>query len=266
MFFFPSSSLKNIYLDVVTGFIPGFTEATNPDIEVTFHSDEPPPPPVLATDDSLCVAQRLRNKVINEIITTEHIYARDLERIQEVFMTPIKEQRLLDTAQINSIFGGLSILLGVSRQMAKDLETQARNNNGCIGSCFQGLAPYLKVYSNYCTQQQAAYDLIARQTALNSKLKSFLEERQFSKQCGGQPLTSYLSKPTQRLCKYPLLLRELLKNTPSTHVDHTPVEEAAKQIDVVVKSVNEARRKIEQSQAIYAIQARIEGNEVWLVY
>lgn len=95
-----------------------------------------------------------------------------------------------------------------------------------------------------------------------SRLKAFLEEKQFSKQCGGQPLASYLSKPTQRLCKYPLLLRELLKNTPAGHPDRAPVEEAARQIDVVVKSVNEARRRIEQSQAIYAIQARLDTQEV----
>jgi hypothetical protein len=142
---------------------------TSPEVEVMFHSDEPAPPPVLPEDDSLPQPQRLRNKVINEIITTEYLYARDLERIQEVFMNPMKEQKLLDAAQMNAVFGGLSILLGVSRQMAKDLEVQAKSN-GCIGSCFQSLAPYLKIYSQYCTNQQASIDMLTKQSASNSKV------------------------------------------------------------------------------------------------
>ena len=128
---------------------------------MTFHSDEPPPPPVLPEDDSLPAAQRVRNKCINEIVATEYLYARDLERIQEVFMTPIREQKLLDSSQMNAVFGGLSILLGMSRQMAKDLEVQVKKN-GCVGSCFQGIAPYLKIYSQYCTNQQPALETLAK--------------------------------------------------------------------------------------------------------
>ena len=86
--------------DVVTGFIPGLEHSTLPEVEVTFVHDEPPPPPVLPEDESLSVAQRVRNKVINEIICTELVYARDLERILEFFMNPIREQKLLDTAQV----------------------------------------------------------------------------------------------------------------------------------------------------------------------
>lgn len=151
------------HTDVVTGFIPGLGDSAAgvPEVEVTFHSDEPPPPPVLPEDDSLPVAQRVRNKCINEIVATEYLYARDLERIQEVFMTPIREQKLLDSSQMNAVFGGLSILLGMSRQMAKDLEVQVKKN-GCIGSCFQGIAPYLKIYSQYCTNQQPALETLAK--------------------------------------------------------------------------------------------------------
>jgi len=39
-------------------------------------------------------------------------------------------------------------------------------------------------------------------------------------------LEDFLIAPVQRLCKYPLLLRELKKFTPESHSDFKPVQEA----------------------------------------
>ena len=51
-----------------------------------------------------------------------------------------------------------------------------------------------------------------------------------------------------RLCKYPLLLRELMKNTPEEHPDHKALQDSTDKVNSVVNFVNEAKRKEEKAK------------------
>lgn len=71
----------------------------------------------------------------------------------------------------------------------------------------------------------------------------------------GLNLESYLLKPVQRICKYPLFLRELLKATEQSHTDFTKLERARDKIDAIVAQVNERTKHLEQMmQTIDAIR------------
>ncbi len=37
-------------------------------------------------------------------------------------------------------------------------------------------------------------------------------------------MMGYLIKPVQKICKYPLLMKELLRYTPAEHPDHDSIE------------------------------------------
>ena len=63
--------------------------------------------------------------------------------------------------------------------------------------------------------------------------------------CRGLNLESFLLKPIQRICKYPLLLKELLKATEQDHKDRKLLEVASSKIDDIVKTVNERTRQAE---------------------
>lgn len=73
--------------------------------------------------------------------------------------------------------------------------------------------------------------------------------------------SSYLIKPTQRICKYPLLLRELIKyseNEAYPHIDE--LKEALKSVANVTEIVNEMNRKEENKEVR---QALIDGVDDW---
>lgn len=55
-------------------------------------------------------------------------------------------------------------------------------------------------------------------------------------------LGAFLIKPVQRICKYPLLLRELLKNTDDSHPDKESLQKALKAIENIVISINESKK------------------------
>lgn len=67
-------------------------------------------------------------------------------------------------------------------------------------------------------------------------------------------------KPIQRICKYPLLLRELLKYTDEGHSDHANLSSASNKIDIVVKVANEATAALGERDRLLFIQNKIEAS------
>jgi len=66
-----------------------------------------------------------------------------------------------------------------------------------------------------------------------------------------------------RICKYPLLLRELIKHTPPENADKKKLENAFEKINSVVLEVNESQRAHENRKKIMDLQSRLEGVELF---
>ncbi|XP_078254244.1 phosphatidylinositol 3,4,5-trisphosphate-dependent Rac exchanger 2 protein isoform X2 [Rhinoraja longicauda] len=75
------------------------------------------------------------------------------------------------------------------------------------------------------------------------------------------PLEGYLVAPIQRICKYPLLLKELMKRTPKRHNDYSAVLEALQAMKTVCSTINEAKRQMEKLEILEEWQSHIEGWE-----
>lgn len=85
--------------------------------------------------------------------------------------------------------------------------------------------PGLNAYKGYCSNQLAAKALLD-QKKQDRRVQDFLQrclESPFSRKLD---LWSFLDIPRSRLVKYPLLLREILRHTPSDHPDGASLENA----------------------------------------
>lgn len=71
-------------------------------------------------------------------------------------------------------------------------------------------------------------------------------------------LEGYLLTPVQKICKYPLQLAELLKNTSSDHPDYDMVVQAQTAMANVAELINERKRRNESLQKIAQWQVKIE--------
>ena len=80
---------------------------------------------------------------------------------------------------------------------------------GVFAPAFQHITPFFKMYATYCNQYPHAVERLMAVRQSNSDLHSFLAERE--KKSTATSLSSLLIKPVQRICKYPLLFAELLK-------------------------------------------------------
>lgn len=204
----------------------------------------------------------LRKECITEIYQTEKDYIDDLELIIDVFIFPLRTMQVLTEQAIYSIFSNLEVLINCNKTMLSELEKIIDATTGAeveIGEVFTKLADYFKMYKVYCANQQTSLAAVDQHLKKNANFKKNLDVCHSDPRCKGLFLQSYLIKPIQRVCKYPLLLRELIKYTPEDHPDFQPLQNAFEKINEVVANINEGQRQAEGLQRIIDLQKLIDG-------
>uniref|UniRef100_A0A6Q2XR50 Phosphatidylinositol 3,4,5-trisphosphate-dependent Rac exchanger 2 protein n=1 Tax=Esox lucius TaxID=8010 RepID=A0A6Q2XR50_ESOLU len=208
---------------------------------------------------------RLRVCVLNELLKTERDYVGTLEFLS-VFLhrlnqyAAMKIDKNITEETVRVLFSNLEEILSVHRNflsMVEELlhpDPQAHNE---VGRCFLHFK-----YDEYCGNHEKAQKLLL-------ELNKFRSVRTCLLNCmllGGRkntevPLEGYLVAPIQRICKYPLLLRELLKRTPKKHNDYLLLLESLQVMKAVCSSINEAKRQMEKLEVLEEWQSHIEGWE-----
>jgi len=69
-----------------------------------------------------------------------------------------------------------------------------------------------------------------------------------------------MGKPVQRVCKYPLLLKELLSKTPESHPDYHDLQLALEGVQEGCLKLNERKREMEKMSHFLTIKARTGKN------
>ena len=78
---------------------------------------------------------------------------------------------------------------------------------------------------------------------INPKFKVFLEEREFKQVLLGHNMESLLVLPIQRLPRYELLFREIIKKTEEDHQDYEQLNEAFAKIKGIIVTINKKMDK-----------------------
>ncbi|KAJ3383673.1 hypothetical protein HDU92_004015 [Lobulomyces angularis] len=180
-----------------------------------------------------------RSKVIKELIVSERKYVLDLEDLHN-YSQEVENLNLLNSNQISKLFANLSELLDFQRNFLLRMEGILSTENPKIGSLFAQHEQSFKVYEKFCANYKTASKLVLSETTNLQRLSHMIEP--------SYGLPSYLIKPIQRICKYPLLLKELIKYSEDQKKeildDLIEGEEAIKR---VTHQVNEQKR-LEENQ------------------
>eukprot|EP01103_Thecamoeba_quadrilineata_P015335 TRINITY_DN4813_c0_g1_i1.p1 TRINITY_DN4813_c0_g1~~TRINITY_DN4813_c0_g1_i1.p1 ORF type:complete len:321 (+),score=63.97 TRINITY_DN4813_c0_g1_i1:104-1066(+) len=112
---------------------------------------------------------------------------------------------------------------------------------------------------SYVSNQDLCMSIYERNKKKNSKFEKFLKELTEKNELRGLDIISFLIKPMQRICKYPLFLRELLKHTREDNEDRPNLETAQTRLDRVAALVNESKLKNENQAKIREIAQSLTG-------
>lgn len=155
-----------------------------------------------------------------------------------------------DTSHL--LFANLNALVDFQRRFLIAVETTCAlpASNQRIGLVFTNLEEAFSVYEPFCSNYTYAAELVIEETPKLKKLEALVEPT--------YELPSLLIKPIQRICKYPLLLRELLKfsNKDDPYYDEMEAGEAS--IKRVTDRVNETRRRQENEIVVMELERRVE--------
>uniref|UniRef100_A0AAY5EN72 Phosphatidylinositol-3,4,5-trisphosphate-dependent Rac exchange factor 2 n=1 Tax=Electrophorus electricus TaxID=8005 RepID=A0AAY5EN72_ELEEL len=213
---------------------------------------------------------RLRACVLSELLKTERDYVRALEflsvflhRLNQYAMTKIDKNITEETVKV--LFSNLEEILCVHRDflaMVEELLHPHPNHHHEVGHCFLHFRDRFQIYDEYCGNHEKAQRLLLDLNKIRSVRTCLLN----CMVLGGWkntevPLEGYLVTPIQRICKYPLLLRELLKRTPRKHRDFPLVQESLQVMKAVCSSINETKRQMERMEVLEEWQSHIEGWE-----
>uniref|UniRef100_A0A673B9T2 Phosphatidylinositol 3,4,5-trisphosphate-dependent Rac exchanger 1 protein n=1 Tax=Sphaeramia orbicularis TaxID=375764 RepID=A0A673B9T2_9TELE len=213
--------------------------------------------------------QRLRLCVLNEILNTERDYVRTLLFLQSAFLHRIRQtaddQQCLSPEHVKILFSNIEDILELHKEVLSAVEASLQPEpqpHHALGHVFLQFKESFSVYGEYCSNHEKALRLLMELNKIPN-IRTFLLHCMLlgGKKSTDIPLEGYLLTPIQRICKYPLLLKELLKRTPKKHADYPAVEEALQAMKAVCSNINETKRQMEKLEALEQLQSHIEGWE-----
>ncbi|XP_026037214.1 proto-oncogene DBL isoform X3 [Astatotilapia calliptera] len=187
--------------------------------------------------------EQVTRHIMKELIATERIYVDELLSVLLGYRAEMEDPsvaNLLPVAlrsQKDVLFGNMpEIYQFHSRIFLQDLQSCLETPES-VGACFLKRKEKFQVYERYC-QNKPRSELLWRQCADSL----FFQECQ-KKLDHKLGLDSYLLKPVQRLTKYQLLLKELLKHCTEERY-RCELQEALDSMLELLKSVNDSMHQI----------------------
>mmetsp|Transcript_15925 Transcript_15925/g.62222 ORF Transcript_15925/g.62222 Transcript_15925/m.62222 type:complete len:645 (+) Transcript_15925:38-1972(+) len=204
-------------------------------------------------------------ETITELLNTEIDYFRDLLLVSDVFLKPIREEEILNKYEVVSLFSNIEALAAANSAVVQALASAVSGGGNVlqeIGKTMKAASVSLgSSYSIYCANQPNIPSRITEYQA-EEKLATFLKRCYQVKECRKLGLQDFLIMPLQRLCKYPLLVKQLLASVPkSSTIDYIAVAESLTCINKAVDQVNGRVRQVENVTKLVEIALSLKNTD-----
>ena len=200
------------------------------------------------SDDPAVKKVRHRNMTIHELITSEASFGQSLQRLQNFFIEPLAElaEDMLcgeyTLAIHDDVFGDLPLLME-TQEKVQGILTKAWDAfpSVRVGAALQEVAeaahdayvPYISMYPTCLGKLQEIRKVEA--------VSAILHDAETKE---GASIDSLLITPIQRMPRYRLLLKSLLKQTAADHVDHSALQQALHAVENTASRLNRAVKPI----------------------
>lgn len=216
-----------------------------------------------AVADSVDDSEKKRQEVICEAIYTERDFVKDLEYLRDFWMKPLRTSNCIPEARrdkfIRTVFSNVLDVHNVNASLA-DALTHRQQNQAVVhevGDIFLQFVPHFEPFIRYGSLQLYAKFEFEREKSTNPAFARFVEETERMKESRKLELNGYLTKPTTRLARYPLLLEAIQKHTKDNNPDKTNLPKAITAIKVFLSRVNAESGKAENRFNLMQLQSQL---------
>uniref|UniRef100_A0A8C6PWU3 Rho guanine nucleotide exchange factor 10 like n=1 Tax=Nothobranchius furzeri TaxID=105023 RepID=A0A8C6PWU3_NOTFU len=221
-------------------------------LDVAVSEVKHPPPQLSPMPEGLTNHQVVRRHILGSIIQSERSYLESLRRILQEYHRPLMEAdpRILSPRKIRPIFYRVREITQCHSmfQIALTSRVAEWDSSEKIGDLFVASfskSMVLDIYSDYVNNFTNAMALIKKACMSKPAFLDFLKKKQAS---SVDRITLYglMVKPIQRFPQFILLLQDMLKNTPTGHVDRLPLQLALTELEMLAEKLNEQKRVADQ--------------------
>lgn len=206
--------------------------------------------------------RRVRANVVLELINSERDFVKHLKDVVEGYLYPARRHPEIFTGErISTIFSNIEQLYKFQRQFLDDLESCINWSDLAaseVGVCFLKYEKGFSVYHFYCNNHPNASSEL-QELYTKARFVKFFEACRLLQNMIDISLDGFLLTPIQKICKYPLQLNELLKNTGKEHPDYLPVMNALESMRNCANLANERKRRIEALADVMSFQEKVEN-------
>lgn len=199
--------------------------------------------------DSVSDKEKKRQEVICEVIYTERDFVKDLEYLRDFWIKPLRSNNPHNPSPIpehrreifiRMVFSNVLEVHAVNCKLAEALTKRQQQSAVVqnIGDIFLEFVPRFEPFIKYGSSQLYGKYEFEKEKAANPAFARFVEETERMKESRKLELNGYLTKPTTRLARYPLLLEAVLKATAENSPDKTDLPKAIEMIREVLTKVN----------------------------
>ncbi|XP_037533306.1 rho guanine nucleotide exchange factor 17 [Nematolebias whitei] len=214
----------------------------------------------------------MRKHVMMTLLDTEQSYVESLRTLIQGYMRPLKQPdsgSIVDPLLVDEMFYQIPEILEHHEQFLEQVagcvdQWHDRQTVGHILIQSFSKEALANIYSAYIDNFLSAKDAVRVAKEAKPAFHKFLEQNMRENK-EKQALGDLMIKPVQRIPRYELLVKDLLKHTSEDHPDHSLLLDAQRDIKRLAEKINKGRRSAEdaerEARVIQEIEAHIEGVE-----
>ncbi|XP_048374671.1 pleckstrin homology domain-containing family G member 5 isoform X3 [Sphaerodactylus townsendi] len=228
---------------------------------------------IIEGTEALTRRQCHQQEAIWELLHTEASYIKKLKVITDLFLCSLlnlQESGLLCEVDSERLFSNIQEIIQLHRALWRSVMSpileKARASRVLLdpSDFFKGFKMFgslFKPYIRYCMEEEGCMEYMRNLLRDNELFRIYVTWAEKHKQCNRLKLSDMLVKPHQRLTKYPLLLKSVLKKTEEPHVREAIVT-MINSVERFINHVNSRMRQRQEQQRLVTIVSRIDSYEV----
>ncbi|XP_073325659.1 pleckstrin homology domain-containing family G member 5 isoform X3 [Pagrus major] len=227
---------------------------------------------LLDNSETLTRRQFHQQEAIWELLHTEATYIKKLRVITDLFLSGLlnlQESGLLTEVEPAKAFSNIQeiVLLHTSlwNQVMLPVLEKARQARALLDPTdlhhgFRTFGSRFQPYIRYCMEEEGCMEYMRTLLRDNELFRTYVTWGETHKQCNRLKLADMVAKPHQRLTKYPLLLKSILKKTDEPSARDI-VNSMVAAVEGFINSVDSQMRQRQDQQKLTTISARIDSYE-----
>jgi hypothetical protein len=197
-----------------------------------------------------------RANIAKEILATERKYVEALgtmvERYRKRLLAMAAEPKSeIKADDVQRMFMNVAPIYQLNLELLKQLDARLRQWSATqkLGDVFMSMAPFFKLYVVYSNDYDDALHLYNRYLKDSARFAELIQAEK-TRDGSGMTLEHLLIMPVQRIPRYNLLLRDLIKKTDAAHPDFASLSEALAATEQVAAHINESKGRLENMKKL----------------